>query len=219
MERWAAWDLAGKGACDYAPCLPWKAQAAQAVKWRGWGGGKHGAQALDWYKIVFELIDLRSFSNLWYWIMLGVVWSMASHWVLGVPFDMIVRARRHGGQTQQDLETLVRINTQRMLFITRTAGLWLVTVGCFFISVLAVLGFWYGIEFSQALLLLLFPLMLLFALSLRQARLIEAGAGQGEALHQRLRRHRFGTQVLGMIAIFITSLFGMWQNMQIGFPH
>ena len=145
---------------------------------------------MDWYKIVFELIDLRSFSNLWYWIMLGVVWSMASHWVLGVPFDMIVRARRHGGQTQQDLETLVRINTQRMLFITRTAGLWLVTVGCFVISVLAVLGFWYGIEFSQALLLLLFPLMLLLALSLRQARLIEAGAGLGIARERRRRRQQ-----------------------------
>ncbi|GAB1480414.1 hypothetical protein MASR2M74_29910 [Paracoccaceae bacterium] len=185
----------------------------------GRAAGKHGARALDWYKIVFELIDLRSFSNLWYWIMLGVVWSMASHWVLGVPFDMIVRARRDGGQTQDDLETLVRINTQRMLFISRTAGLGLAAVASFMLSVLAILGFWYGIEFSQALVLLLFPLMLLFGLSLRQARLIEAGAGQGEALHQRLRRHRFSTQVLGMVAIFITSLFGMWQNMQIGFPH
>lgn len=185
----------------------------------GRSAGKHGARALDWYKIVFELIDLRSFSNLWYWIMLGVVWSMASHWVLGVPFDMIVRARRHGGQTQDDLETLVRINTQRMLFISRTAGLGLAAVSSFVLSVLVVLGFCYGIEFSQALVLLLFPLMLLFMLSLRQARLIEAGAGQGEALHRRLSRHRFSTQVLGMIAIFITSLFGMWQNMQIGFPH
>ena len=85
---------------------------------RGWGGvAERGARALDWYKIVFELIDLRSFSNLWYWIMLGVVWSMASHWVLGVPFDMIQRARRDGGQAEQDLEALVRINTQRMLLL------------------------------------------------------------------------------------------------------
>ncbi|WP_347233344.1 component of SufBCD complex [Tabrizicola fusiformis] len=180
---------------------------------------ERGARALDWYKIVFELIDLRSFSNLWYWIMLGVVWSMASHWVLGVPFDMIQRARRDGGQAEQDLEALVRINTQRMLYISRQAGLWLVGMVCFLLSVLSILGFWYGIEFAQALLLLLFPLMLLFALSLRQARLIEAGAGSGEALYQRLRRHRFGTQLLGMVAIFVTSLFGMWQNMQIGFPH
>ena len=187
---------------------------------RGWGGvAERGARALDWYKIVFELIDLRSFSNLWYWIMLGVVWSMASHWVLGVPFDMIQRARRDGGQAEQDLEALVRINTQRMLYISRQAGLWLVGMVCFLLSVLSILGFWYGIEFAQALLLLLFPLMLLFALSLRQARLIEAGAGSGEALYQRLRRHRFGTQLLGMVAIFVTSLFGMWQNMQIGFPH
>lgn len=181
--------------------------------------GNHGARRVDGYKILFDLIDLRSFSNLWYWIMLGVIWSMASHWVLGVPFDLIQRARRHGGQAEQDLEALVRINTQRMLFISRTAGMPLVAVTSFLLSALAVLAFWYGIEFAQAVLLLLLPLVVLFTLSLRQARLIEAGANSGDALYRRLRRHRFGTQLLGMVSIFITSLFGMWQNMQIGFPH
>jgi hypothetical protein len=66
---------------------------------------------LDWYENVFELIDMRSFSNLWYWIALAVVWSTASHWVLGVPFDLITRARRKGGVVEQDLKTLLRINT------------------------------------------------------------------------------------------------------------
>ncbi|MEM9756043.1 MAG: component of SufBCD complex, partial [Pseudomonadota bacterium] len=32
-----------------------------------------------------DVIDLRSFSNLWYWIVLAVFWSSASHWGLGVP--------------------------------------------------------------------------------------------------------------------------------------
>ena len=60
-------------------------------------GVKHPAvcnkgRALDWYQSIFELIDMRSFSNLWYWIALAVMWSTASHWVLGVPWDMVIRA-------------------------------------------------------------------------------------------------------------------------------
>ena len=39
--------------------------------------------------------------------------------------------------------------------------------------------------------------------------------GQGVEQHG----GRMGTQVLGMVSIFITSLWGMWQNMQIGFPY
>ena len=37
---------------------------------------------MAWYQTVLELIDMRSFSSLWYWIGLAVLWSSASHWVL-----------------------------------------------------------------------------------------------------------------------------------------
>ena len=159
---------------------------------------------------------MRSFSNLWYWIMLAVMWSSASHWVLGVPFDVISRARRHGGEMQHDLETLVRINTGRMLYIARTAGVWLVAFLFFLISVLMVLGVWYRVEFAQAVLFLLVPMSILSLLSLRTAGLIEAGENEGDALHRRLIRHRISTQALGMVSIFITSMFGMYANLYIG---
>lgn len=171
---------------------------------------------MDWYSVIFELIDMRSFSNLWYWIVLAVLWSSASHWVLGVPFDMISRAKRQGGSAQEDLETMVRINTGRMLYIVRAAGSWLVAIWAFVATMLVLLGFVYDIEFAQAVLFLFFPFSLLMALSLRSSLLIEAGEDSGAALHRRLLRHRISTQVLGMIAIFVTSLFGMYQNMHIG---
>jgi hypothetical protein len=69
---------------------------------------------LDWYRTLFEVIDMRSFSNLWYWIAIAVTWSTVSHWVLGVPFDMLQRARRQGGQADADFETMVRINANRL---------------------------------------------------------------------------------------------------------
>ena len=161
---------------------------------------------------------MRSFSNLWYWIGLAVLWSTASHWVLGVPFDMITRARRLQGEALADLETMVRINTGRMLHIARTSGLWLVAIICFLVTILVLLGFYYDVEFAQAVLFLLVPMSIMGALSLRSAGLIEAGEGQGEALFRRLHRHRLSVQVLGMVSIFVTSLFGMWQNILIGVP-
>ena len=88
---------------------------------------------MDWYSAVFELIDMRSFSNLWYWIALAVVWSTTSHWVIGVPFDMLQRAARHGGQAEADLEAMVRINCNRVLYIAGVSGLWLVGIASGFL--------------------------------------------------------------------------------------
>ena len=173
-------------------------------------------RALEWYQIVFELIDMRSFSNLWYWIMLAVMWSSASHWVLGVPFDLITRARRDGGQVQQDVETLVRINISRLLYITGTSGTWLIGFLFFIISTLLMLGFYYHVEFAEAVLFLVIPLSILAALSVRSAKLIDAGENEGVALHRRLSRHRISIQLLGMLSILVTSMFGMYQNLQIG---
>lgn len=171
---------------------------------------------MNWYQTLFEVIDLRSFSNLWFWIALAVLWSTASHWVLGVPYDMVLRARRHGGQAEIDLEDIVRINVNRLLYIGQVSGLWLLGFGCFFMTMLAMLGFVYGMEFAQAVLLLAFPLSLVGLLSLSTARLIREEDAHGDRLHRRLMRHRFFTQIIGMMAIFVTALWGMYQNMSVG---
>jgi hypothetical protein len=167
---------------------------------------------LTFYTTLVELIDLRSFSNLWYWIALGVIWSSASHWVLGVPYDMVHRARREGGQALDDLEMIVRINTSRMLYFSRNQGPWLVGFVCFLVTTLALTGFAYDSEFAQAVLFLFIPLCILGYLSLRSAIKIEAGEGQGDALYHRLFWHRISVQFLGMVSIFITSLYGMYVN-------
>lgn len=168
---------------------------------------------MDWYSTVFEVIDMRSFSNLWFWIVLAVVWSSASHWVLGVPFDMVARARRHGGQAAQDLEDLVRINTNRLLFIVNEAGLWLAALASAVLSGLLILGFAYEIEMAQALVLLAFPMSLVGLLSIASAHRIKSGEGHGEALYRRMRIHRTITQFIGMASIFVTALWGMYQNL------
>ena len=172
--------------------------------------------SLDIHQTIFELIDMRSFSNLWFWIALAVLWSSASHWVLGVPYDMIVRARRQGGQAEIDLEDIVRVNVNRLLYIARVSGLWLLGLGCFFLTALVLLGFVYRVEFAQALFLLMFPMSILGLLSLSTASLIEQSEARGELLRKRLLRHRLYTQLLGVVSIFITALWGMYQNLSIG---
>ena len=165
----------------------------------------------DWYLTVFELIDMRSFSNLWYWIALAVLWSTSSHWILGIPFDMISRARRNGGQAEQDLYDLVRVNVNRILYIARTAGIWIIGFGCFGLTVLATLGFVYGIEFAQAVFLLAMPMSIVSWLTVHTARRIHDADGEG--VYRKLQLHRFIVQAIGMVSIFITAFWGMWQNM------
>lgn len=171
---------------------------------------------MDLHQTIFELIDMRSFSNLWFWIALAVLWSSASHWVLGVPYDMIMRARRQGGQAEIDLEDIVRVNVNRLLYIGEVSGLWLLGFGCFLLTGLGIMGFVYNVEFAQAVFLLALPMAALGMMSLSTASLIAQEQLSGEPLRARLLRHRIYTQMLGVVSIFITALWGMYQNLSIG---
>ncbi len=171
---------------------------------------------LDLYHTILEVIDMRSFSNLWFWISVAVVWSSASHWVLGVPYDMVLRARRYGEQAQVDLEDMVRINVNRILYITQVSGLWILGFGCFFMTMLFTLAIFYAFEFAQAVLLLGFPLSLVGVLSVSTAQQIQDETARGDLLFKRLSRHRLYTQIIGMVSIFITSIWGMYQNLYVG---
>ena len=161
---------------------------------------------------------MRSFSNLWFWIALAVLWSSTSHWVLGVPWDMVLRARKKDADAQSviDLHDLVRINTNRILFIVRESGLLLAGFVSFILTFLGLTGFVYGKEISQALFLLGFPMTLVGGLSFLTARRIKRDGSENAALYKRLYRHRLMTQVIGMVAIFITAIWGMLQNLNIG---
>ncbi len=171
---------------------------------------------MDIYSSIFELIDMRSFSNLWYWIGLAVLWSSASHWAMGVPYDLVVRARRVGGQSERDLLDIVRINVNRLLYIVDTSGLVILALSCFLFTGLATLGFFYGVEFAQAVFLLLFPLCFVTMINIAAARRLRRQDATLEVVSKTLTRCRVYTQIIGMIAILITSLWGMYQNFSVG---
>ena len=170
---------------------------------------------MDLVDDVVALIDTRSFSSLWYWIAVAVLWSSASHFVLGIPFDMVTRARRRGAEALADLEALAHLQVRRRLQVMRTGGAWVVGVTSAVLSAVFVLGFLYGVELLQALFLLLFPLSMVNLMALRAAARIEAEHAVGDQLIRRLSRLRFWIQLLGMMSVFVTALWGMWRLMSI----
>ncbi len=164
------------------------------------------------------MIDMRSFTSIWYWIIIAVVWSSTAHWTMGVPFDAVTRARKadtddSGGAAQEDLETIVRVNCNRIVHIMDVSGAWIVAFAFFMLTILALLGFWYKIEIAQAIFLIAGPMTLVALISVRNARLIRARGTFGQALRAHLARQRFFNQVIGMVSIFITAFWGMWHNL------
>ena len=169
---------------------------------------------LNLTQTLLEIIDMRSFSSLWFWIGLAVFWSLANNWVLGVPNDMIQKARRYGGDAEMDLADLVRINCNRLIYISNGSGLWLSAFGCFLLTGLAIMGFFYWVELAQAFFFLAFPMSLIGLLNVSTARRLHAGHSAGEELHKLLNRHGMFTKIIGMVSILVTALWGMFWNIR-----
>ena len=151
------------------------------------------------------------------WIGLAVLWSSVSHWVLGVPHDMIIRARRDKiGPAMDDLHDLVRVNVNRILYISEVSGAWMLLFGSAFFTILGMTAFVYDVEFSQALFFLVAPLGALAMMSFWTARKIRRDGDKELVLIKRLLRHRFATQMVGVFSIFVTAMFGMYQNLYVG---
>jgi hypothetical protein len=165
---------------------------------------------VDFLDLVTEVIDLRSFSNLWYWIVLAILWSSLSHWTLGVPYHVVARARRGDQRAQQDMHALAEINGARILAVTDQSAAVLIGLATFIASGLAVTGWIYRVEFLQAVFLLVFPAMLVGALTIRTARRLRRTGF--EAVDRELRMHRIYVQMLGVVFIFLTAFWGMYTN-------
>lgn len=160
--------------------------------------------------IITGLIDFRTFSNIWYWLAVMVTWAVATHWVIGVPFDMVVRARRQGGQAAQDLDILVAINLRRLLTLSGTPTVILVGIGAFVVTAAAMLGFVYGLELAQGLFCLVFPLVFVAVLTWRSCQRLALDQQTGPALIRALVRLRFWIQLIAITALFCTALLGIY---------
>lgn len=165
---------------------------------------------LDWTLALVRLIDLETFSNVWYWLAVMITWAVAGNWLLGVPFDMLYRARKLGETEVADLEALIDINVRRVVEANKMLGVALAALIAFSLSTLVMLSFFYGSEFAQGLLALAAPLTLVMLINMRLAHQLYHAPLSGRDLVQRLFRVRLWTQVVGMIALFFTAMYGMY---------
>lgn len=113
--------------------------------------------------IILSFLDSRSFATIWYWIMLVTVWTMIGRNVLGVPPDVIRRVPRdpQGADTP---EALVLLDWLSLVLprwrLEPTEAAWLLGIASFLASSLVLLGFAYGLELAQALVVMLLPVAL-----------------------------------------------------------
>ena len=170
---------------------------------------------MGFYGSVLEVLDTSSFSSIWYWIGLAVMWSLLSHFALGVPYDVVRRAETDE-QAAADMTDLVRITTNRITALDDRAALSAVVVLTALLTVLALLGFAYRSEMAQAVFFMLFPISLVLMLNVRRARRIAARGITGPDLRRQLLTHRRQVQAIGMLALFVTALYGMFYNFAVG---
>lgn len=153
----------------------------------------------------FSEISLNSFNSAWYWIMLGVAWSLMCHWTLGVPFDALVSAKRKGGETAAMVDSLAAITAQRTVSFFETSGVFALALGGFFIAVLGSFAFVYGYELAQAFFMMIVPLAFVHGLNVNLAFKVHRAAITGAPLQKALLRRRFWNQVIGLSSIMVTA--------------
>jgi hypothetical protein len=168
---------------------------------------------LDILESILRLIDMRSFSSVWFWIVVALFWSAVTQTILGASYDLIIRARKSGGQALSDLETLIEIHVRRSVTLMRRVGHWIVAFVSGSLALLFMLAFVYRLELAQAIFLIMLPLTIIRFMNLRLSFRIERTHLHGDQLIRVLLRHRLWIQFLGLITIFVTAVWGMLRVM------
>ncbi|GGF63600.1 hypothetical protein GCM10011402_14610 [Paracoccus acridae] len=172
-------------------------------------------------------LDSRSFGTVWYWLVVIGTWSLTGRNVIGVPAEIVSRARSAVQAGQGDCPVVLHLLDWLSLVLPRwrlgpREGLVFLAVTGFLLTSLAILGIGYALELALAAFLLLLPFAILFWLRVALARrlmpLLEA-AEEGsrpipEAAAEAIRRmviHRRLVTVLSMAAVAVTALWGaLW---------
>lgn len=158
---------------------------------------------------IFSLLDPRSFSSLWYWIMVGLIWTNVMNRPLGVPLDMIRDAQAGDDQAASDVHALTDMSIRRRNQMLASLGYWRAAVWSFSLTVLALLAIRYRLELAQAILLVAAPLGLTAYLTDRASARITRETSTGQDLYKRLLRLKLFIQVVAFSSVFFTAVWGM----------
>ena len=172
-------------------------------------------------------LDSRSFGTIWYWLVVIGTWSLTGRSVIGVPTEIVSRARMAVQAGEGDSPAILHLLDWLSLLLPRWGigareGAVLLGLTGFVLTSLAIMGIGYALELALAAFLLLLPFAILFWMRVTLARrlmpLLEA-AEQGarpipDAAAEAVRRmvvHRRLVTILSMAAVAVTAMWGaLW---------
>ncbi|WBU59089.1 hypothetical protein [Paracoccus albus] len=172
---------------------------------------------------ILSLLDARSFSSPWFWLVLVSVWTLAGRGVLGVPNDVLAGAsqalRKSDDPDPAEAQLLLDwLSLQLPRWkLGRAMGMAMSAIVAFSLSVLAVLGFRYQLEMAQALALIGIPVALLLILRLRLAGQLEwvmEAARYGQPVRpaaieamRRINRYRLQHTAVSLLSVTVTAFW------------
>jgi hypothetical protein len=149
---------------------------------------------------VFQSFAAAGFQSIWYWVLHVVVWTLVCYRTLGVPHDMLLRARRVP-EVAARVDVLAQLSVERIAGIHDDAGVPIAAGAGFALAALGVLGFLSGLEFAQAAFVLLLPLAAIGYSKLRLALFLRRRRIVGPRLVLILARRRFWHQLIAVLAM------------------
>jgi hypothetical protein len=157
---------------------------------------------------LYQSFAAAGFQSIWYWTLHVVVWTVACYRTLGVPHDMLLRARRIP-EIADRVNTLAHLSSERIGGIYDRAGVPLAAAAGFLLAAVAALGFVNGLEVARAALMILLPLALIGYSKLRLALYIRRSRIRGARLVVLLARRRFGHQLLAILAMLAATALAL----------
>lgn len=157
---------------------------------------------------IWDLISMRSFSSLWFWLFIGVFWARVMQAPMGVPVDLVRQAQMGEPEALADLEALSGVRIHHEQAVARSLGIWRGAAWAFALALLAGLAFVYGVELAQAGFAIVAPFALVQAFTARAAVRMAQVPDMPALIraHKVLRRQ---VQAVGVAAVFLTTIFGM----------
>jgi hypothetical protein len=149
---------------------------------------------------VVQSFAAAGFQSIWYWVLHVVVWTLACYRTLGVPHDMLLRARRVP-EIAARVDVLAQLTAERIAGIHDSAGVAIAAGAGFVLAALAALGFLTGLEVAQAAFVLLLPLAAIGYSKMRLALYLRRSRVVGPRLVLLLVRRRFWHQLIAVLAM------------------
>lgn len=162
---------------------------------------------------ILELIDLKSFSSIWYWLVVGTLWARAINAPMTVPLDILRAAAGGDANASHDVVRICAMQKRRRAALTKLLGPMQTALWAFFLTVLLISGWGYGAEFAQAVFLIAAPMSLVSNMTARYARRLPMEESQSEERHKSLFRLKNRIQITGLASVFVSAIWGMLHNL------